>query len=111
MVFFFFMQKTADEMRISDGSSDVCSSDLVPFLAGGIAEGALAISGQATSYLNPSQNAAEEAAREASTGNVSLGNSNLDNSTVFSRQFAQGALNPSISYGADRKSTRLNSSH
>src|SRR3546814_7656610 len=72
----------------------------VPFLAGGIAKGALAISGQATSYLNPSQNAAAEAAREASTGNVSLGNSNLDNSTVFSRQFAQGALNPSISYGA-----------
>ncbi len=72
----------------------------VPFLAGGVAKGALAISGQATSYLNPSQNAAEEAAREASTGNVSLGNSNLDNSTVFSRQFAQGALNPSISYGA-----------
>ena len=72
----------------------------VPFLAGGIAKGALAISGHATSYLNPSQNAAEEAAREASTGNVSLGNSNLDNSTVFSRQFAQGALNPSISYGA-----------
>src|SRR3546814_7042163 len=27
--FFFFKQKTADEMRISDWSSDVCSSDLV----------------------------------------------------------------------------------
>src|SRR3546814_2471613 len=26
--FFFFNQKTADEMRISDWSSDVCSSDL-----------------------------------------------------------------------------------
>src|SRR3546814_13837833 len=26
---FFFKQKTADEMRISDCSSDVCSSDLV----------------------------------------------------------------------------------
>src|SRR3546814_2017231 len=26
--FFFFKQKTAYEMRISDGSSDVCSSDL-----------------------------------------------------------------------------------
>src|SRR3546814_7793178 len=26
---FFFKQKTADEMRISDWSSDVCSSDLV----------------------------------------------------------------------------------
>src|SRR3546814_7980667 len=28
VVFFFFKQKTAYEMRISDGSSDVCSSDL-----------------------------------------------------------------------------------
>src|SRR3546814_6047309 len=27
-LFFFFKQKTAYEMRISDGSSDVCSSDL-----------------------------------------------------------------------------------
>src|SRR3546814_4961411 len=26
---FFFKQKTADEMRISDWSSDVCSSDLL----------------------------------------------------------------------------------
>tara|TARA_R100001198_G_scaffold30714_1_gene16242 strand:- start:28711 stop:31422 length:2712 start_codon:yes stop_codon:yes gene_type:complete len=72
----------------------------IPFLAGGVARGALAISGQATSYLNPSQNAAEEAAREASTGNVSLGNSNIDNSTVFSRQFSQGNLAPNIAYGA-----------
>src|SRR3546814_2534647 len=28
-VFFFFKQKTAYEMRISDWSSDVCSSDLI----------------------------------------------------------------------------------
>src|SRR3546814_3618757 len=32
VIFFFFKQKTAYEMRISDWSSDVCSSDLVaPF--------------------------------------------------------------------------------
>src|SRR3546814_8184002 len=30
LFFFFFKQKTAYEMRISDWSSDVCSSDLVP---------------------------------------------------------------------------------
>src|SRR3546814_15083754 len=30
VVFFFFKQKTAYEMRISDWSSDVCSSDLFP---------------------------------------------------------------------------------
>src|SRR3546814_7342033 len=28
-IFFFFKQKTAYEMRISDWSSDVCSSDLI----------------------------------------------------------------------------------
>src|SRR3546814_7201225 len=31
VVFFFFKQKTAYEMRISDWSSDVCSSDLLFF--------------------------------------------------------------------------------
>src|SRR3546814_14334171 len=37
MFFFFFKQKTAYEMRISDWSSDVCSSDL-PRVIGWIAE-------------------------------------------------------------------------
>src|SRR3546814_8522511 len=32
-MFFFFQQKTAYEMRISDWSSDVCSSDLHVFKA------------------------------------------------------------------------------
>src|SRR3546814_2100068 len=30
-LFFFFKQKTAYEMRISDWSSDVCSSDLIAY--------------------------------------------------------------------------------
>src|SRR3546814_18029609 len=34
-VFFFFKQKTAYEMRISDWSSDVCSSDLSAYWEGG----------------------------------------------------------------------------
>src|SRR3546814_4048716 len=38
MVFFFFKQKTAYEMRISDWSSDVCSSDL-NFAADGYDQG------------------------------------------------------------------------
>src|SRR3546814_6692024 len=33
IVFFFFKQKTAYEMRISDWSSDVCSSDLIDRIA------------------------------------------------------------------------------
>src|SRR3546814_7147058 len=32
LLFFFFKQKTAYEMRISDWSSDVCSSDLCDML-------------------------------------------------------------------------------
>src|SRR3546814_6533765 len=32
-MFFFFKQKTAYEMRISDWSSDVCSSDLIAAMA------------------------------------------------------------------------------
>ena len=72
----------------------------IPFLAGGIARGAMAISSQATSYLNPSQNAAEEAAREASTGNIALGNSSFDNQTVQTRQHDQWNQAPSFTYGA-----------
>src|SRR3546814_19206768 len=36
--FFFFKQKTAYEMRISDWSSDVCSSDLLGRLVRAVAE-------------------------------------------------------------------------
>src|SRR3546814_14401054 len=38
MAIFFFKQKTAYEMRISDWSSDVCSSDLVGAAAGAPAQ-------------------------------------------------------------------------
>src|SRR3546814_3055224 len=37
-VMFFFKQKTAYEMRISDWSSDVCSSDLLLVAVGGVME-------------------------------------------------------------------------
>src|SRR3546814_8775963 len=40
--FFFFKQKTAYEMRISDWSSDVCSSDLAARYAGLVEDRALA---------------------------------------------------------------------
>ena len=80
----------------------------VPFLAGGVAKGAMAISHHATSYLNPSQNAAEEAAREASTGNVALGNTSFENSSVLTRQFAQGTIAPSFTYGAGQTRTFSN---
>src|SRR3546814_4108249 len=43
LVFFFFKQKTAYEMRISDWSSDVCSSDLERTTAARLAGGATVI--------------------------------------------------------------------
>src|SRR3546814_5223177 len=54
VVFFFFKQKTAYEMRISDWSSDVCSSDLTNVASdalsnvasGGVTGGALIIVGE-----------------------------------------------------------------
>src|SRR3546814_6290836 len=44
VLFFFFKQKTAYEMRISDWSSDVCSSDLGGFRQGQV-DGAALCSG------------------------------------------------------------------
>src|SRR3546814_15902599 len=43
MCFFFFKQKTAYEMRISDWSSDVCSSDLLQGAGQGILQPVLAV--------------------------------------------------------------------
>src|SRR3546814_3357085 len=45
--FFFFKQKTAYEMRISDWSSDVCSSDLIGQLDARAAGAALVAASQA----------------------------------------------------------------
>ena len=46
----------------------------IPFLAAGMARGAMAVSSQATSMLAPAQAAAEAAAVERTTGNYSYGN-------------------------------------
>ena len=78
----------------------------VPFLAAGMARGAMAISSQATSYLAPSQNAAEEAGREAATGNISSGNLGLENQTVMTRQFGQASVAPGYMGGAGAQSFR-----
>src|SRR3546814_9866054 len=43
VLFFFFKQKTAYEMRISDWSSDVCSSDLVAAPAIALVDGAVPV--------------------------------------------------------------------
>src|SRR3546814_2201002 len=64
MCFFFFKQKTAYEMRISDWSSDVCSSDL---FGRGLGEGEVA--GAETHF----EIALEERAHELGQGALEVG--------------------------------------
>ena len=80
----------------------------VPFIAGGVAKGAMAISSNATSFLAPSQNAAEVAANEASTGNISAGNTTLDNFSGNNRQSNNWGSAGSYTAGASVFNSRQN---
>src|SRR3546814_3963153 len=113
LVFFFFKQKTAYEMRISDWSSDVCSSDLGMSHAGeagedqhqacqerqkGSHEPALTTE-RFPCHCNNSR-AGAFAARHAGQASPS---------TRHAERRKITAINPPTMI--DRKSTRLNSSH
>jgi conjugal transfer mating pair stabilization protein TraG len=78
----------------------------VPFLAAGMARGAMAIASQATSFLAPSQNAAEQAAAEATTGNYAYGNASLANATVNTQSRDQWNVQPSFASGSPAFSFR-----
>src|SRR3546814_8078994 len=120
VVFFvFFKQKTAYEMRISDWSSDVCSSDLrhyTPFRADLKAaksqtkdSGSFDSTGVTTVSPSPLRSTSSGPASPLSTGAGADSRPawlNIDRSKS-SRFLAR----PSTSSIRDRKSTRLNSSH
>ncbi|KAJ8139042.1 hypothetical protein OY671_007745, partial [Metschnikowia pulcherrima] len=72
----------------------------VPFIAAGMARGAMSIASQSTSFLAPSQNAAEQAASEQTTGNYAYGNVSWANSTSNMRQADQWTTAPSYMGGA-----------
>ncbi|HEX7855078.1 MAG TPA: conjugal transfer protein TraG N-terminal domain-containing protein [Sphingobium sp.] len=72
----------------------------IPFLAAGLARGAMSIAGQATSMLAPAQNAAEAAALEQTTGNYAYGNVSWANATSNMRQSDQWSVAPSFIGGA-----------
>src|SRR3546814_4415331 len=106
--FFFFKQKTAYEMRISDWSSDVCSSDLarplddldlldvedVARLRTGVADAVdIGAGGRIV--------AADE--RPVADRRAALAGTEAD--------ARRGAIHLGQRGGTDRKSTRLNSSH
>lgn len=72
----------------------------VPFLAAGLARGAMSIAGQSMSMLAPAQNAAETAAVEQTTGNYSYGNESWSNLTSNMRQSNQWTTAASYMAGA-----------
>src|SRR3546814_9190117 len=86
LVFFFFKQKTAYEMRISDWSSDVCSSDLKTTHACRTSFGRLI------------------AARATRKNRVVDDEAEVD-------MTLRAVLRDVLGLNEDRKSTRLNSSH
>src|SRR3546814_7636651 len=63
LVFLFFKQKTAYEMRISDWSSDVCSSDLELFAQRPFVEGEADVEGAGQRRLQRLQGRGGEALR------------------------------------------------
>src|SRR3546814_6101034 len=103
-VFFFFKQKTAYEMRISDWSSDVCSSDL-----GGCADQPLGferLHARRPKMLGlgieqPAPGAADQIGRERELQFLRLEQDGETGQRSFRQRRAC----------QDRKSTRLNSSH
>src|SRR3546814_2185883 len=101
--FFFFKQKTAYEVRISDWSSDVCSSDLVEQHRGAIeiaqtAQTVLFVGGFGPLHQIGKQNLGQ-------LGGIVLGRR-------FERMEERGYSRGSTRLlKGDRKSTRLNSSH
>src|SRR3546814_5551440 len=111
---FFFKQKTAYEVRISDWSSDVCSSDLlevqrhrlvVDDLVAEPARGAPAYVEALHPVAFPTPEAEGEGTVVEPRLRLIFGDEFLD------RGRAVGALIIGLRHDPDRKSTRLNSSH
>src|SRR3546814_4141532 len=122
MFFFFFKQKTAYEMRISDWSSDVCSSDLSDAKAK-VALGRMYAAGAGVP-INKIE-AARLYIKAADGGLPQAGARPTEKYLLYierdgvTREGARGQLYGSsiaasirqTSVPLDRKSTRLNSSH
>src|SRR3546814_3235062 len=112
LFFFFFKQKTAYEMRISDWSSDVCSSDLVE--PGQRGEAGHAVGGEVDGQIQAGQRLdrsdapgqADRGPRHALDLRTAQGDGAAAHRSVQPYPVERGA-----SDREDRKSTRLNSSH
>src|SRR3546814_4520026 len=94
--FFFFKQKTAYEMRISDWSSDVCSSDLNGTMPSGLAgeecrrgmaatEDAEQLAQVFSAYLDVPEEAALGATCQALVRAIKAGDVSLDTLLLFTQ--------------------------
>src|SRR3546814_7566692 len=98
-VFFFFKQKTAYEMRISDWSSDVCSSDLSSQYSDSVI------------YIGDGDSS-DRNWTIATSNSAGIRNEGTGTLTITGNMASSGS--GTVAFGAqteDRKSTRLNSSH
>ena len=77
-------------------------------MAAALSRGAMSISGQSMSMLNPAQNAAEAAAVEQTTGNYSYGNVSFANSSSNMHQGNQWSDAPTYTTGAAGFTERAN---
>src|SRR3546814_9202996 len=108
--FFFFKQKTAYEMRISDWSSDVCSSDLpgsgswMERLMGAPLSGGIRYNGPAGTLFS-------FAGLSDQTLSGAIGVAADFSGRLPSPQFTGLVRANKLTHRTDRKSTRLNSSH
>src|SRR3546814_2169090 len=103
LLFFCFKQKTADEMRISDWSSDVCSSDLLCAQAPGGGTYSLAQAGASATSISSSS--AFSRCRSVRFMVCPYTRFDQGNAPPMRRSHWQHTRR------LDRKSTRLNSSH
>src|SRR3546814_10292056 len=121
VIFFFFKQKTAYEMRISDWSSDVCSSDLPGEFACWPQGCAITAAELEALEFAPGHREIEKAASSANARGVlalAVDHRGTHLRSVLALQVKATELELSTLRRAaghlaqaDRKSTRLNSSH
>src|SRR3546814_9716985 len=109
-MFFFFKQKTAYEMRISDWSSDVCSSDL---LFDWLVTGHAVPANPAGSVRGPahSQRRGKTPVLAPDEARRLLGSIDVTTHAGLRDRALIGLMVYSFARIGDRKSTRLNSSH
>src|SRR3546814_4444203 len=121
VLFFFFKQKTAYEMRISDWSSDVCSSDLDDVIAQNVAGIAFLFKkNKIDSFVgigsfvdkNTIKITNSEGKSEQITGkNIIIASGSKPTALPFLPIDKKRIITSTEALALDRKSTRLNSSH